>query len=59
MDVQHDHGHANRHGYQYHGKQQVLAKKWHGQWRRRDDLGQQQEEYSQWNENVTAQGHLK
>lgn len=59
MDVQHDHGHADRHGHQDHGEQQVFPEERDGQGRRRDNLGQQQEEHGQWHEYVTAQGHLR
>lgn len=58
MNVQHDHGHADRHGHQDHGEQQVLSEQRHGQGRGRYDLGQQQEEHGERHEYVTAQRHL-
>ena len=59
MNVQHPHGDADGQRDEYHGEEKVLSQKGHGQGRRGDDLGQQQEEDSQRQQDGDAEGNLE
>ena len=58
MNVENTYGDDDRKCDKNHGKKEVFAEQGHCQWRRRNDLGQQEEEHSQRNQNGDAQRHL-
>lgn len=59
MNIEHADSHPDAERHQDHREQQILPQQRDGQRRRRDDLGQQQEEHSQGEEDRYAQSNLK
>lgn len=58
MDVEDPDSDADGECDEDHGEEEVLAQEGDSQWRRRDDLGQQEEEHRQGQQDGDAQSHL-